>query len=270
MALAAVEQKALDNAGIRIGDVLDDKYLVERVLGSGGMGLVLAATHLTLRQPVALKLLLPSSLDDAIVVSRFEREARAAAMLKGEHVARVLDVGHIANGSPYMVMELLEGSDLEKIVEDNGPIATDVAVSYILQACAAIAEAHANGIIHRDLKPHNLFLAKRVDGEPIVKILDFGISKLPDEEDQGLTRTRDVMGSPLYMAPEQLQEARATGRSPRRHLGARRDPLSPADRSHALRRRDDGAALLFTASSSIRPRRSRALRPETFPMRSRR
>jgi serine/threonine-protein kinase len=207
-ALPLADRAALEKAGLKVGDVLDAKYEIQRVLGKGGMGLVLGAMHLALRQPVALKLLLPSSLEDQTVVARFEREARAAAMLKSEHVARVIDVGRIPNGSPYMVMELLDGSDLELVVDTAGPLAPEVAVNYILQACEAIAEAHGLGIIHRDLKPHNLFLARRVDGEPNVKVLDFGISKLPNEEEKHLTRTTDVMGSPLYMAPEQLRSAR--------------------------------------------------------------
>jgi serine/threonine protein kinase len=202
------DREALEKAGLAPGDILDGKYEIQRVLGKGGMGLVLGAMHVALRQPVALKLLLPKSLEDATTVSRFEREARAAAMLKSEHVARVIDVGRITNGSPYMVMELLEGGDLEQVVDSAGPLAPDIAVNYILQACEAIAEAHALGIIHRDLKPHNLFLARRVDGEAHVKVLDFGISKLPNEEEKALTRTTDVMGSPLYMAPEQLRSAR--------------------------------------------------------------
>ena len=129
------DRTALEKAGLKVGDIVDGKYEVTRVLGIGGMGLVLGATHLALRTPVALKLLLPSSLADQTTVARFEREARAAAMLKSEHVARVLDVGRITNGSPYMVMELLDGSDLEQVVESAGPLAPEVAVNYILQAC---------------------------------------------------------------------------------------------------------------------------------------
>jgi serine/threonine protein kinase len=198
---------AIEGTSLRVGDVLDGKYRILDVLGVGGMGVVVAATHVMLGQKVAIKLLLPHSLQNAVVVARFEREAKAAAALRSEHVARVADVGRLPGGEPFMVMELLEGSNLDDIVEKDGPLAPDVAVNYVLQACEAIAEAHALGIIHRDLKPHNLFLTTRVDGTPLVKVLDFGISKVPNE-DSILTQSRDVMGSPLYMSPEQLQGVR--------------------------------------------------------------
>ena len=188
------------------GDVIDSRYRVDRELGSGGMGFVLACTDLRLNRAVALKLLHGEALTNHVHLARFEREARAAAMLKSEHVVRTLDVGKLPNDAPYIVMERLDGQDLEELAKTE-PLPCAVAVDYVLQACAGIAEAHANGIVHRDLKPQNLFLAKRSLGAPIVKVLDFGIAKL-ESDGADLTRTRDIFGTPLYMAPEQLRGAK--------------------------------------------------------------
>jgi tRNA A-37 threonylcarbamoyl transferase component Bud32 len=193
---------------VAIGDVLAGKYRVDRVLGVGGMGVVVAAVHLQLDQRVALKFMLPEALAQTTLVERFAREARAAARLRSDHVARVLDVGTLESGSPYMVMEYLEGSDLGTVIERNGRMPIDMAVDCVLQACDAIAEAHSVGIVHRDLKPRNLFLTTRNDGSPLVKVLDFGISKHAAPGDMSLTRSTEVIGSPNYMSPEQLKSAR--------------------------------------------------------------
>jgi serine/threonine-protein kinase len=194
---------------VTTGEVLAGKYRVDRILGVGGMGVVVAATHLQLDQKVALKFMLPLGLAQAGLVERFSREARAAVRLKSDHVARVLDVGTLESGSPYMVMEYLDGSDLGALVESQGPLPVYAAVDYVLQACDAVAEAHALGIVHRDLKPRNLFLTGRNDGRALVKVLDFGISKHKATSDLTLTRTTEVIGSPNYMSPEQLRSARA-------------------------------------------------------------
>jgi serine/threonine-protein kinase len=190
------------------GEVLDGKYRVDQVLGVGGMGVVVAATHLQLGQKVALKFMLPQGLRHSGLVERFAREARAAARLKSDHVARVLDVGTLGSGSPYMVMEFLEGYDLAALVETHGPMSVDTAVDCVLQACDAVAEAHALGIVHRDLKPRNLFLTRRNDGRALIKVLDFGISKDRKGADLGLTGTSEIIGSPNYMSPEQLKSTR--------------------------------------------------------------
>jgi eukaryotic-like serine/threonine-protein kinase len=197
-----------DSAPVREGEILDGKYRVDRVLGSGGMGVVVAATHVQLNTRVALKFLLPAALSNGQVIERFAREARAAVQIQSEHVARVTDVGTLPSGSPYMVMEYLEGVDLAAAIEKGGPMPIARAVGYILQACEAIAEAHALGIVHRDLKPANLFLARRAGRDSIVKVLDFGISKTNETGPSGLTRTSAVMGSPYYMAPEQMMSSR--------------------------------------------------------------
>jgi serine/threonine-protein kinase len=197
-------------AGVRPGDVLAGKYRIDRILGVGGMGVVVAAHHLQLDDPVAIKFLLPEALANADAVARFAREAQAAVRIKSEHVARVTDVGKLENGSPYMVMEYLEGVDLAARLQEQGRLPLEQAIEFVLQACEAIAEAHALGIVHRDLKPANLFVIRRPDGSPSVKVLDFGISKRTGLGASGptMTRTSAVLGSPLYMSPEQMRSAK--------------------------------------------------------------
>jgi serine/threonine-protein kinase len=192
---------------IREGELVAGKYRVDRVLGEGGMGVVVAATHEQLDQRVALKFLLPSLAANQEVLQRFVREARAAVRIHSEHVARVLDVG-THEGTPFMVMEYLEGEDLAQVLAARGRLPAAEAVGFLLQACEAIAEAHAQGMVHRDLKPANLFLARRPTGKPMVKVLDFGISKVaPTAKDAAITSTTAMMGSPSYMSPEQLLSA---------------------------------------------------------------
>jgi serine/threonine protein kinase len=203
-----VTQSSPDIAPVREGEILDGKYRVERVLGVGGMGIVVAATHVQLHTRVALKFLLPAALGTAQIVERFAREARAAVQIQSEHVARVIDVGTLPTGSPYMVMEYLEGGDLADAVARDGPMPLAQAVGYVLQACEAIAEAHSLGIVHRDLKPANLFLARRTGRDAVVKVLDFGISKTSESGPAGLTQTSAMMGSPYYMAPEQMMSSK--------------------------------------------------------------
>jgi serine/threonine-protein kinase len=192
--------------------VLAGKYRIERVLGAGGMGVVAAAYHLQLDQRIAIKFLLPEALNNPEAVARFSREARAAVKIRSEHVARVTDVGTLESGAPYMVMEFLEGIDLSEWVRLHGPLPIAQAAEFIVQACEAIAEAHSLGIIHRDLKPANLFVIRRADGTDSVKVLDFGISKLTNAASSGpdiaMTRTHTMMGSPLYMSPEQMASSR--------------------------------------------------------------
>jgi serine/threonine protein kinase len=195
------------------GDVLDGKYRVERRLGSGGMGIVVAARHIKLQTRVALKFLQPSLAKDAESVKRFEREARASVALKGEHAVRILDVGELSGGSPYLVMEYLTGTDLGTLV-DQRELFVSEAVSYVLQACEAVAEAHSLGIVHRDLKPGNLFLTEGAAGAPLVKVVDFGLAKMVklSAKQSSLTHTTDLVGSPAYMSPEQLHDAKEVDR----------------------------------------------------------
>ncbi len=190
------------------GQVLLGKFRVERVLGVGGMGAVVAAHHLQLDTRVAIKFLLPSTLCNAEAVSRFSREARAAARITSEHVARVFDVGTLDSGAPYMVMEYLNGFDLGTWLERKGPLGSEDAVEFVLQACEAIAEAHALGIVHRDLKPSNLFCIRGADQRRVIKVLDFGISRIASlglpPQDMRVTSDVLLMGTPLYMSPEQI------------------------------------------------------------------
>jgi len=208
----AVSEHGHQAAGVEPGQILLGKYRIERVLGMGGMGVVVAATHVTLEERVAIKFLLPQALTNGEAVARFLREARAAVRIKSEHVARVTDVGQLENGAPYMIMEYLDGADLGTISQRRGALPIEDGVEFVLQACEAIAEAHALGIVHRDLKPANLFLVTRADGTPSVKVLDFGISKVTglgaSGSDLGMTKTSTVMGSPLYMSPEQMASSR--------------------------------------------------------------
>jgi serine/threonine protein kinase len=196
-----------EGSGIAIvGEVLAGKYRVDKILGIGGMGMVVAATHLDIDQRVALKFMLPSAHESPEAAARFLREARAAGRLNSDHVCRVIDIGRFAGGAPYIVMEYLQGENLAAVLRRRGPLRVADAVDLVMQAIEGLAEAHAHGIIHRDLKPENLFLAKRNDGGGIVKVLDFGISKVAVT---GVaTGTGDIMGSPAYMAPEQMQSSR--------------------------------------------------------------
>ncbi len=212
-------EDATPNDGLpHAGDTIDGKYKVERDLAEGGMGAILLATDLSTNEHVAIKVMLPAAMEVEGAVTRFEREARAAAGILSEHVVRIFHVGELANGAPFMVMEYLEGKDLGAVVGPEKSLSVAEAADYVLQTCEAMAEAHKSGIVHRDLKPSNLFLAERKDGPKIIKVLDFGISKFSADspvvgkEGVALTATRTMMGSPLYMSPEQVRSAKNVDR----------------------------------------------------------
>jgi serine/threonine-protein kinase len=190
------------------GRIVGGKYRMEHAIGEGGLGVVVKATHLQLDQPVAIKHLKPFAVSRDDVVERFVREARLAARIKSEHAVKVHDVDVVDSGVPYMVMEFLEGRDLDQIVA-AASLEMDVAIDYVLQASEALAEAHAAGIVHRDLKPGNLFLASRPGNSSILKVLDFGISKVASEDraSRRVTRIDERIGTPVYMSPEQLQDS---------------------------------------------------------------
>ncbi len=192
------------------GEVIADKYEVVRLLGKGGMGVVLEARHRKLDQRVALKFLAPAELEQAGAVQRFEREARAAALLRSPHVVRTLDVDQTPDGLPFIVMEYLDGRDASSELVRRGRIPVDEAVDWMLQACVGMREAHASGIIHRDLKPSNLFLCTTPGAPLVVKVMDFGVSKVSAShgETTELTSTQTTLGTPSYMAPEQLVSAK--------------------------------------------------------------
>jgi tRNA A-37 threonylcarbamoyl transferase component Bud32 len=196
-------------ASVSAGDVVAEKYRVERLLGRGGMGYVVAARHLTLDQLVAIKFLRKSALSDEGAVARFRLEAKACVRLRNEHVAKVFDVG-VHGEEPFIVMEHLEGADLGVRTKDGRAVPMPNACDYIIQACEGLAEAHALGIIHRDIKLANLFLTRTAVGEPLLKVLDFGVSKsLTAELDAvDVTQTSAVLGSPKYMSPEQMNDPR--------------------------------------------------------------
>jgi len=188
--------------------VLLGKYRVEDTLGFGGMGVVIQAHNLAIDERVAIKLMRDDVMRDPASVERFVPGAKAAVRLKSEHVAKIRDVGTLEDGRPYMVMELLEGVDLGKLLADHGAVDPARGVDLLLQACDAIAEAHALGIVHRDIKPTNLMITRRRDDSELLKVLDFGISKAQSGAEMSLTQTSSMLGTPAYMSPEQMRSAR--------------------------------------------------------------
>ena len=202
------------------GDIFAKHYRIERALGEGAMGTVVAARHADTGERVAIKCLLPIHRDDRGIVARFQREARATLRINSEHVARVLEHGETPlHGAPggapvlYLVMEHLEGCDLRSYLAQRGSLSVRRAAEFVSQACVALAEAHALGIIHRDLKPANLFHSRQRDGSSLIKVLDFGIAKFQSPNTSGdaleVTACASTMGSLQYMAPEQLLDARS-------------------------------------------------------------
>ncbi len=189
----------------RPGDVICGKYRIDSVVGTGGMGVVMGAADTSLGRPVAIKFLSPARVTREGAIQRFLREARAAASIQSEHVVRVFEVSTLPEGTPFIVMEYLRGVDLAQLLTQRGALPIDEACDYVLQSCEALGEAHGRGIVHRDLKPQNLFLSQRPDGSPCMKVLDFGISKAIDDVAPNLTSTDTVMGTPLYMSPEQVR-----------------------------------------------------------------
>jgi serine/threonine protein kinase len=195
------------------GQLINGKYEIVELIGVGGLGFVVAAIHVELGDKVALKFLRPEALSNAEAVGRFAREGRASAKLRSEHVTRVFDVGTLPDGAPFIVMEYLEGIDLGALLQERGALPVALAIEYVLQTCEALAAAHACGVVHRDIKPENLFLNRRAQGLHVVKVLDFGISKVSLAPSAAggrhpLVETTMAMGSPIYMSPEQLRAAK--------------------------------------------------------------
>ena len=191
--------------------LLEENYALERVIGCGGAGVVCAARHLRLGLRVALKFLRPDKPRDPEAVSRLVREGQIMARIHSPHVARMLDIGRLPDGEPFLVMEYLEGCDLAALLEARGPLASAEAVAYVRQAAAGLAAAHAHGIIHRDLKPSNLFLTLAPNGSPLVKIVDFGTAEPSGSADAAALEFPGKaldMGSPPFVAPEQLRAER--------------------------------------------------------------
>ncbi len=190
-----------------IGFTLGDKYKILRQIGRGGMGVVYEAEHIELCKRVAIKLMLEKYAEDGEAIARFKREALAASRIGNPHIIDVSDIGTAPDGRSYVVMELLIGSSLSDIIEKSGPMPPWRACQIMRQVLRAVGAAHAKNIVHRDLKPDNIFLVNQDDHHDFVKLLDFGISKIVDQAAEiaatKLTTTGMVMGTPLYMAPEQ-------------------------------------------------------------------
>lgn len=212
----------MTESDVAMGTVVADRYVVGRLLGSGSMGTVRAAFDLDLEREVAIKFVSVETLAQAEAIDRFRREVDVVTRIRSEHVVRVLDVGTLPDGVPFMVMELLVGRSLDEERELRGVIPLHEAVSYVLPAIEVLAEAHASGVVHRDIKPANLFLEERKTGGRRVKVLDFGVSKSDLAAPESLvTEVGTITGSPLYMAPEQLRSsASADARADIWSLGA--------------------------------------------------
>lgn len=188
---------------VAIGDVIAGRFRIDRYIGIGAMGLVVEARHLELDDRVAMKFLRKAAKNQPDAVGRFAREARAAARLKSEHVATVIDVGEAADGTPYIVMEYLHGANLDDLLERQGPMPIERSVELTIQMCEALAEAHSFGIVHRDIKPANIFASQRGGVHDVAKLLDFGLVKERRDSSDDAARSGKFSGTPLYMAPEQ-------------------------------------------------------------------
>jgi len=260
-----VAEGAPQATGLAVGEMVAGKYRIEGILGTGGMATVFAAWHEELEQRVALKMLHAGLRTDPTAVKRFMREAKNAARIQSEHVARIIDVGRMEDGERvYIVMEYLEGNDLSRVLRARGALPVAEVVEHLVQACEAIAIAHSMGIIHRDLKPANLFLTRRFDGSTSVKVLDFGIAKAFDvPEANELTSATTMIGSPLYMAPEQMANAR--------DVDARADIWSLGVIAYRLLTKQlpyqgENVVELAMNVASRPPRPLRDLRPDLSPM----
>ncbi|MBX3214964.1 MAG: serine/threonine protein kinase [Labilithrix sp.] len=260
----SASEATLGGLPIAAGDILLKKYRVERLIGQGGTGIVLSATHVQLEQRVAIKFLRRALASDELR-TRFEREARAMGRIESDHVVLVLDAGALDDGAPYMVMEYLDGRDLARVLEEDGPLPVEEVVDCMLQVCEALQQAHAAGIVHRDLKPANLFLTRREDDDAVhVKVVDFGISKIldkkliDDESPHEVTTAFTMLGSPRYMAPEQVRSSKdVDGRADLWSVGAVLFQLITGEHAFAAEGNVQASLAVLTAD----PRRLRALAP---------
>ncbi len=187
-----------------LGQTIDQRYLVESLLGEGGMGLVYRVTHTRLNKPLAMKVLRRENTRDPEVLARFRREAESASNIGNQHIIDISDFGELSDGSTYFIMECLEGLDLIDAIDSVGRMPEERALHIAIQVCRALGAAHDAGITHRDLKPENVFLIRRNEVEDFVKVLDFGIAKVGNDPNR-LTRAGEVLGTPHYMSPEQCE-----------------------------------------------------------------
>ncbi|HEY8075592.1 MAG TPA: serine/threonine-protein kinase [Labilithrix sp.] len=234
----------------RVGDVIADKYRIEKVLGSGAMGVVVKAWHLVLDHPVALKFVHPTLCAHPEALRRFALEARSAARLRCEHAVRIYDVDRMPDGAPYIVMELLEGEPLSTIGARGPLLPLDVA-RWMIEACEALAEAHDAGVVHRDVKPDNLFLSRGV-----VKVLDFGLAKCLDAAEG--TNGQFALGSPQYMSPEQVRGLPLDRRTDVWSLGATFYELLTGRAAYDA----PSAAAVFACIVQLVPAPPRSIRPD--------
>ncbi|MFO0645018.1 MAG: serine/threonine-protein kinase [Polyangiales bacterium] len=236
-------------------------YRVEQRLGAGGVGAVYRATHTGLQKPVVLKVLHPQYAQVPVLRARFAREGRAAAAIRHPHIVDVTDVGE-HQGTPYLIMELLEGESLSALIERSGVLSPDLAVDLMLPVIAAVDAAHEAGVVHRDLKPDNLFVTRGAAGEPFPKVLDFGISRVVAGDGEHRTATATMLGTPAYMAPEQIESTRdADARSDQYALGViLYECLTGTD---AFEGDNVYAILKRVGDGNFKP--PRALRPELSP-----
>lgn len=242
------------------GDVIDDKFRIVRTIGRGGMGVVHEVTYLEHKKNFALKTLIPEAASNAAVASRFLRESRAAAKLRSRHICHIADTGKFTDGNKYLLMELLDGKSVAQLLKEDGPFEPARAAEILVEACDAIAEAHSLGIIHRDLKPEHLFIAKQSDGTYMVKVVDFGISKM--ERGSFETAASDVIGTPSYMSPEQLTSSRdVDARSDVWSLGVCLFELLTGE----LPWQAANSLVLATKIMTEPPRSAHSLRPELKP-----
>lgn len=240
-------------------ELLCGKYRIGHRLGAGAMGIVYHAEHVQLRLPVAIKVMRVELSGAWSGIERMLREARAAARLKSEHIVRVLDVGRLDDGLPFIVMEYLDGTDLAQVLQRAGKLSLYDAIEYVVQACDGVSEAHAEGIVHRDLKPENLFLTTRSDGTPLVKVFDFGVSKELGAHALRVTEVASAVGSPAYMSPEQMRaEEHVDARADIWALGVVLTELCTGHLPYSAQ----SLALLFEAVQSDQPRLPRSYEPD--------
>jgi eukaryotic-like serine/threonine-protein kinase len=201
------KQREPEPLPVPLGSVVAERYRLERVVGSGGMGVVAKATRLDDDSAVAIKFIKLARLAQRDAVQRFHREAGAAAQLESPHAVRVFEIATTDDGTPFVVMEFLEGQTFAEHLQQHGPLPIALACRWLTQVCSAISEAHRHGIIHRDLKPQNLFARRLGSGALSATVLDFGLAKslLPHPSEDGTTSQNVVLGSPSYMSPEQIR-----------------------------------------------------------------
>ncbi|MBX9685857.1 MAG: serine/threonine protein kinase [Candidatus Obscuribacterales bacterium] len=209
------EAKRLSADLARIGTVLSERYELQKLLGHGGMGAVYKARHLLMDRTVAIKMLLPEMAEDDSMRERFLREAKTAGKVNHPNIVQLIDYGEGPEGEAYIVIEFLDGIGLDQLIREQGPLPEARAINIFAQICDGVSKAHRKGVLHRDLKPSNIMLVREDGEDDFVKIVDFGLAKVldPNEESQRLTQSGEIFGSPIYMSPEQCLGQQLDSRS---------------------------------------------------------